>query len=62
MTTEKLKNKLSEIPFNTYFAHSVLKGHVEGQVLVDDENNPTAAYIQHKYGMSLIPKISAKLQ
>ena len=54
MIIEKLKNKLSEIPFNTYFALSVLEGHVEGQVIVDDENSPTAAYIQHKYGMALL--------
>jgi len=54
MITEKLKSKLLEIPFNTYFARSVLEGHVEGDVLFDNENDPSAAYVQHKYGMSLL--------
>jgi hypothetical protein len=39
---------------NTLFALAVLEKKVDGNVFVDDKNSPTAFYIQHSYGMSLL--------
>ncbi len=45
---------LQKVPFNTFFASSVLKKHVNGKVYVDDIENPKAYYIVHPSGMSLL--------
>lgn len=45
---------LQDIPFNSYFAKSVLDGKVAGIVVVDDRHNPQSLYIRHDYGMSLL--------
>ncbi|MCL2350471.1 MAG: GNAT family N-acetyltransferase, partial [Defluviitaleaceae bacterium] len=49
-----LARLLDNVPFNTYFARSVLEGHVDGQVFVNDKENPTSMYVCHKYGMSFL--------
>lgn len=45
---------LNEVPFNTYFARSVVKNKVKGEVFVDNEQTPSVCLIVHKYGMSLL--------
>lgn len=49
-----LREQISAIPFNTYFAQAVLDRKVDGEIYVNDEFNPTAGYILHPYGMSLL--------
>lgn len=49
-----LKDDLSKVTFNCFFALSVIERHVNGTVYVDDEDNPKNAYILHPYGMSLL--------
>lgn len=46
--------EIEKVPFNTFFAQSVIKSHVTGQVFVDDIADPKTAYIRHPYGMSLL--------
>ncbi len=43
---------LHTVPFNTFFASSVLEQHVKGKVFVDTIENPKAFYIVHPSGMS----------
>lgn len=45
---------LDNVQFNTLFASSVLNEHVDGKVFVDDITFPTAVYILHASGMSLL--------
>ena len=50
----RIRSKLDEIDFNTYFAEAVLDGKASGIVFVDDLNFPQVGYIVHSYGMSLL--------
>lgn len=52
---------LDQAELNTYFAAAVLNNKVDGQVYVDDELNPSVAYIIHSYGMSLLIGDSSNL-
>lgn len=52
---------LEHAELNTYFAAAVLTDKVDGLVYVDDELNPTVAYIIHSYGMSLLIGDSSNL-
>lgn len=45
---------LEEVPFNKLFAQVVIERVVKGTVFIDDPVNPSAAFIVHKYGMSLL--------
>jgi len=45
---------LNKVDFNCLFAEVVINQWVEGEVYVNDEQNPTASYIIHPYGMSLL--------
>lgn len=45
---------LNEVPFNNYFAGSVVRNKVKGKIFVDSEQTPSACLIVHKYGMSLL--------
>jgi RimJ/RimL family protein N-acetyltransferase len=49
-----IKERISSVPFNHYFARSVLERHVTGSVLVDSVDDPRTAYIFHPYGLSLL--------
>lgn len=49
-----LHTLLAAVPFNGYFARSVLQHHVRGSVFVDSVDAPHNAYILHPYGMSLL--------
>lgn len=50
----RVRSKLNEVDFNTYFAEAVLDGNASGIVYVDDFNFPQVIYIVHSYGMSLL--------
>ena len=50
----RIRSKLDEIDFNTYFAEAVLDRKASGIVYVDDLNFPQVGYIVHSYGMSLL--------
>ena len=45
---------VKSIEINHLFALSVAKGLVEGQVYVDDPEDPSTFYVLHSYGMSLL--------
>lgn len=47
-------SRICNLDFNTFFAQSVLKGHADGVVYVDDPYKIHVLYIIHKYGMSLL--------
>ena len=51
---QEIGQLLKEVPFNCYFARSVLEKHVTGTIFVDDTRDPRNAYILHPYGMSLL--------
>lgn len=46
--------QLEQIPFNTLFAASVLKGHAKGLVYTDNLDTPRVFYVIHECGMSLL--------
>ena len=45
---------LSEVPFNTLFARTVVDQKIEGSIFIDDLHNPRTFLIRHPYGMSLL--------
>ena len=45
---------LQEVTINNLFARSVVEGHVDGRVYVNDVDEPSVFYVVHKYGMSLL--------
>lgn len=45
---------LSQIPFNTIFARSVLETGKLGSVYVDNTEDPKTFYVTHSYGMALL--------
>lgn len=45
---------LKQVAINHLFAQSVLERKVDGNVIVDDIENPTSFYVIHPYGMGLI--------
>lgn len=49
-----IRDRIPSIPFNTYFARSVVEKHLTGSVLVDSVDDPRTAYIFHPYGLSLL--------
>ncbi len=50
----KILSKIKDIEFNTYFAQSVIVGHAQGRIYVNNMDNPTAIYIVSDYGMTLL--------
>lgn len=50
----KVLEPLSKVTFNHLFARTVLEQKMDGEVFVDDQNEPTTYYIKHSYGMSLL--------
>lgn len=50
----KIIKQLSEIPYNTLFARSVLESKANGKVFVDNKDEPKTVLIAHSYGMSLL--------
>ena len=51
---ELVSEPLSEVPFNTLFAQTVVDRMVDGDIIVDDFRNPRTFLIRHPYGMSLL--------
>jgi len=49
-----IQKELLKIPFNQYFARSVIERHLTGKVYVDDPADPKTSYIMHPYGLSLL--------
>jgi len=47
-----LLDHLLTLPFNTLMARSVVCGHAEGTIYVDNTENPQTYYIVHAYGMT----------
>ncbi len=45
---------LESVQINHFFAMSVIRNHVNGQVFVNHANNPKVFYVKHPYGMSLL--------
>ncbi|MFC2137388.1 GNAT family N-acetyltransferase [Bacteroidota bacterium] len=45
---------LKKLNINTLFAQSVVKQHVAGKIYIDDFAKPSAFYIVHPYGMTLL--------
>lgn len=45
---------IQTLPINHLFALSVLEGKTDGEVFADSQTYPTAYYIKHPYGMSLL--------
>ncbi len=50
----KVTEPLQKLPINTLFAQAVINGHVQGAVFVDKMMEPSAFYIVHPQGMSLL--------
>lgn len=51
---DSIMELLNSTPFNTFFAKAVVNETIQGEIFVDDENNPQTFYILHPYGMSLL--------
>ena len=51
---DKALEPLQKVGINHLFAEAVLRGHVSGQVYVDNDKNPVTFYVIHPYGMSLL--------
>lgn len=50
----KALKQLSEVAINHLFAKTVLEQKMDGEVFVDNPDEPTSFYIKHAYGMSLL--------
>ncbi len=50
----RVSKLLSKVTINHLFAKSVVEKHVDGSVFTDSITQPTAVYIAHPYGMSLL--------
>lgn len=50
----KVIGQLDLVPFDTYFARSVIENHLKGRIYVDSIDSPEAYYILHPYGLSLL--------
>lgn len=50
----KVLEPLSKVAINHLFARTVLEQKMDGEVFVDDPDDPTTFYIKHHYGMSLL--------
>ena len=50
----KALESLQMVRINHLFADAVLQGHINGQVYVDQPENPSTFYVVHPYGMSLL--------
>lgn len=50
----KVLEPLSKVAINHLFARTVLEQKMDGEVFVDDPDEPTTFYIKHAYGMSLL--------
>ncbi|WP_334074324.1 hypothetical protein [Paenibacillus sp. A14] len=51
---DKVLEPLRQVPFNTLFAQSVVLRKIKGAIYVDHLSSPSAFYIIHPYGMSLL--------
>ncbi len=51
---QKILPFIRQVDFNHMFAKTVLENGVDGNVYVDNRENPTSFYILHSYGMSLL--------
>lgn len=50
----KLSESLQQVTINNLFARAVIEQKVNGQVFVDDADNPSTFYVIHPYGMTLL--------
>jgi len=50
----KLEEPLRTIEINHLFARTVIENKMEGEVYVDDLEQPSSFYVKHHYGMSLL--------
>ncbi|MBI5540711.1 MAG: GNAT family N-acetyltransferase [Bacteroidia bacterium] len=50
----KLAKPLQKVSINNLFARSVVEHCVEGEIYVDNYDNPQTYYVVHPYGMSLL--------
>ncbi len=51
---KRVLQHLDKVPFDTFFARSVLENHLKGRVYVDSIEQPDTCYILHPYGLSLL--------
>lgn len=51
---QSVKDQLLQLPINTLFAQTVVDGHVNGKIYVDNIQLPSTYLIYHPYGMSLL--------
>ena len=51
---QSVKDQLLQLPINTLFAQTVVDGHVNGKIYVDNIQLPSTFLIYHPYGMSLL--------
>jgi GNAT superfamily N-acetyltransferase len=50
----KLKQPLKSVEINHLFARTVVEQKMDGEIYVDDLNNPSTFYVKHSYGMALL--------
>lgn len=50
----QLNDPIKEINFNTLFAEAVIDQKINGEIFVDDIENPKTFYVIHPYGMTLL--------
>jgi len=50
----EINKLLANVNINKLFAQAVIEKHVDGNIYVDNINNPSSYYFVHPYGMSLL--------
>lgn len=50
----ELIDPVKEVNFNTLFAEAVIGHTIQGEIFVDDIENPKTYYVVHPYGMTLL--------
>jgi GNAT superfamily N-acetyltransferase len=50
----KLEQPLKLVKINHLFARAVIENKMDGEVYVDDSEQPSSFYVKHHYGMSLL--------
>lgn len=50
----KLEQPLQSIEINQLFARSVVEQKMDGEIFVDDPEQPSTFYVRHRYGLALL--------
>lgn len=50
----KLKEPLTKVEINYLFAQTVIEQKMDGEIYVDDLEQPSSFYVKHSYGMALL--------